>query len=260
LAVSTDYLFYMYQYHNYHYSDVRKGCKLHYLALLRKGNAKIVTETETLEIRQGEVFYIPRGINYESYWYGDPEIEFLSFGFLTIPIREQKSYRLQTLPHSEVLIDMLQKIPLQGNQVGSRALSLFYGALSEAASLMLQNPMGMVHNIADQAMRYIRKHPHAQVQEIARGCGVSQPHLYASFRSATGTSPNKYRQKILCNMAVELLITTDRTVEDISNQLCFSSPSYFRKVLYKHTKMTPKQLRSQRELNEKTELYGEITG
>ena len=44
-------------------------------------------------------------------------------------------------------------------------------------------------------------------------------------------------------MAVELLTTTDKTVEEISSLLRFSSAAYFRKVLRKHTGLTPKQIR-----------------
>ncbi len=241
MFMSNDYRFYRYQYANDHHTDMSAGCDVHYLAMLTKGTARIRTDTETLHLRCGDIFYIPRGLRYHSYWQGDPEIEFLSFGFLTMPVRDQKSYLLQTIPHNAGLADQLKQIPLQGNLVGSRALSLFYGALAEALEQMTHSQDGQLSGIADRAMGYIRKRPFASVPDIARACGVSEPYLYARFRRATGLSPNQYRQRILCERAKELLLTTDLTVQAISEQLHFSSPSYFRKVFLRHTGQTPRQ-------------------
>ena len=238
---SNDYRFYCYKYSEYHHTDMSMGSDIHYLAMLLRGLAKIRTENDTLSLRCGDVFYIPRGLKYHSFWHGDPEIEFLSFGFLTMPAPDQKNYLLQVLPPNEFLAGILRQIPLQGKAVGSHALSLFYSALTEALAHMTYSTDGPGGGVADRAMAYIRKHPFAQVPEIARACGVSQPHLYARFRSATRHTPNQYRQHILCERAMELLTTTDLTVQAISEQLHFSSPSYFRKVFFRCTGQTPRQ-------------------
>ena len=52
-----------------------------------------------------------------------------------------------------------------------------------------------------------------------------------------------YFDEVQFSKAVELLITTDMQVEEISSLLNFSSTSYFRKVLYKHTGKTPREIR-----------------
>ena len=51
------------------------------------------------------------------------------------------------------------------------------------------------------------------------------------------------KQEILCEKAVQLLTTTDLSVEEISNRLLFSSSSYFRKIFKKYTGKTPRQIR-----------------
>lgn len=241
MFASNDHRFYCYRYDTYHHTDMSKGADVHYLAMLLKGDARIRTDTETLHLHSGDIFYIPRGLRYHSFWQGEPELEFISFGFLTVPVRDQKSYLLQILPFSEELAQSLLQIPLQGSDVGSHALAMFYSALSKALPQMTYSSDGQITGIADRAMGYIRKHPFASIPEVARACGISQPHLYERFRSATGFSPNHYRQRILCERAMELLMTTDLTVQAISEQLHFSSPSYFRKVFFRHTQMTPKE-------------------
>ena len=74
-------------------------------------------------------------------------------------------------------------------------------------------------------------------------CSLSEPHLYYLFKKAGEVTPNEYRQKSLCDRAVELLITTDNSVEAISDMLGFSSSSYFRKILKKHTGKSPREIR-----------------
>ena len=67
--------------------------------------------------------------------------------------------------------------------------------------------------------------------------------MYSLFKKRVGTTPNDFRQRVLCDMGIELLLTTDKKVEEISDMLSFSSGSYFRKVLKKQTGATPREIR-----------------
>ena len=241
--LSDDYRFFRIRFNHYHHTDSSAGCDLHFLALMVKGRAEIVTAEETLHIQAGQAFYFPKGLKYHSYWYGDPEIEFLSFGFAALPASDRKRYILQTLPEEACLPGLLAKIPTKGKDVDSHTLSLFYDALSSAADHLICEPARTGHALADTAALYLRRNPHASMPETAAHCGVSQPHLYATFREVTGMTPNDYRQSILCQKAIDLLTTTDKTVDEISGLLRFSSAAYLRKVLRKHTGMTPKEIR-----------------
>lgn len=242
IFLSGDYCFFSSHFQNNHYTDVRSGCVLNYLALLRKGAVKIVCEDRTLEAKAGDVIYFPKGLRYQSYWYGEPDIQFLSFGFSTMPAADQKNYCLQTVTHPADLPELLLQIPRAGKQVDAHTLSLFYCALAQVIPhLAWDTDAGS--SLTSTAAAYIRSHPHAPIPQVAKACGISQPHLYATFRQNMGITPNHYRQSVLCQLAVELLATTDKTVEEISALLHFSSSAYMRKVLQQHTGMTPKQIR-----------------
>ena len=242
IFLSDDYRFFHYQFQKYRYTDARNGIDLHFLAMLVKGTARIVTQEETLQLKQGDVFYLPKGLKYQSYWYGEPEIEFLSFGFFTLPPADRKLYSPQIIGEA-TLPSLLQAIPTHGKQVDSFALRQFYAALTRALPYMQTQITRSGAQLAERAMTYIRRTPHAQIPEVAKHCGVSQPHLYATFREVTGSTPNDYRQSVLCQLAMELLTTTDKSVEQIATELCFSSAAYLRKVLQKHTGLTPMQIR-----------------
>lgn len=242
IFLSGDYCFFSSHFQNDHYTDVRSGCVLNYLALLQKGSVKIVCEDQTLTAKAGEVIFFPKGLRYQSYWHGEPDIQFLSFGFSTMPAADQKNYLLQTVPFPASVPDLLLQIPRTGKQVDSQSLSLFYSALAQIIPhLAWDTDTGS--SLASTVAAFMRSHPHAPISQVAKACGISQPHLYATFRQNMGITPNHYRQSVLCQMAVELLATTDKTVEEISAILHFSSAAYMRKVLQQHTGMTPKQIR-----------------
>ena len=82
---------------------------------------------------------------------------------------------------------------------------------------------------------------------IASACRVSQSTLYAAFRTQRGVTPVHARQRQLVERAVTLLHTTDLPVEQISAQLGFSSPAYFRRVLRMVLGQTPREIRRRAE-------------
>ena len=99
-----------------------------------------------------------------------------------------------------------------------------------------------------RATTYMRQEPHVRIEQVASYCGVSQTALYNAFRQQLGITPNGMRQRILCEAARELLVTTGLSVEEISSRLGFSSSSYFRKVLFQHTGKTPLAIRKENHL------------
>ena len=88
---------------HFHYTDNRAGSPMYYVALLLKGNAKIVSSKTTLEIHPGDVFFIPNQLPYQSYWSGQEEIEFLSYGFFQTQARESLRFGLQVVDCGEAL-------------------------------------------------------------------------------------------------------------------------------------------------------------
>jgi AraC-like DNA-binding protein len=87
------------------------------------------------------------------------------------------------------------------------------------------------------------EHVNCSIDEVAKHCHVCESVIYNAFRKTMGTTPNAQRLRLLCERAVELLTTTDRPIEEISAKLGFSSSAYFRKILHKHTGMTPTEIR-----------------
>lgn len=244
---SHSFLFRRIRRHKSSYTDGRDGSSMHFIGFLRKGTAKLVGNGVTIPIAAGEFFYIPEGEPYQSYWYGDKEgeVEFDSLGFHHFPEAEFQKFAMQKIPASDTLLTLLEQIP-RNRQITSEALGSFYTLLAAVLPGMARVERGNRSLVLNLAENYLWEHPQAKMSQVAQYCGVSESGLYGAFSRAGKQTPNDLRQQILAQKATELLQTTDMSVEDISARLGFSSASYFRKVLGKHTGKTPRELRKQR--------------
>ena len=228
----------------FHYTDNRKGSPRHFIGFMRSGHARIVSEKRSIEIQEGEPFYIPKGLPYQSYWYGEDLIRFDSYGFDILPAAESRSYQLQLLPKNPEILGLIDQLA-EDKRICSRCLGIFYTLLGKLLPTMETDITDRSRQLLEAAEEYFYHHPDAQVADVAKHCSISESGLYAAFSRGANTTPNELRQKILADKATELLTSTDMPIEEISSMLNFSSTSYFRKVLKKHTGKTPSQIRNQ---------------
>lgn len=226
----------------YHYTDHRVGSPYYYLAYMKKGSARIVSGQNSIQVEEGDVFFIPKNLPYESYWWGEDEIDFLSYGFLSLQTEEKLNYKLQKIACDKALLQDILNIMGDNRSVSSVALSRFYSVMARLFGIM-EKDGGRDEALVDMIKRRIKECPTDTLPIIAKSCAISEPYMYALFKRATGTTPNEYRQRVVCDRAVELLLTTDKKVEDIALMTGFSSASYMRRVLKKYTGLTPAEIR-----------------
>lgn len=233
-----------FSFNKYKYTDNRCGCLHYYLALMIKGRCRIVSKLGEIACNEGDVFFIPKNLSYESYWYGDDEIEFLSFGFSGLGTDDDLNYRLQVLPRNGYLRELVSEVSTEEHSPSCSTLSKFYGVMGEVLPILERSESGDEY-IAKRAERYMRDNTDCTVADIAAACNVCPSYLYRIFNRHLKITPNELRSQILAKKGIELLRTTDRTVEEISGMLGFSSASYFRRVIRKHTGSTPRQIRKE---------------
>lgn len=239
---SEGFLFRTITFDQYHYTDNRTGAPHHYLARMLTGHCRLVSDRETVEVGPGEVFYIPRQCAYQSYWYGEPEVRFISLGFLCLPNLERKTYTLQVLPAGQTALALLDTLAT-ANPTTARDIGLFYTLVGELLPAMSDRPQGRAEEIVQRARTCLLAHLHASPAELAQMCAVSTASLYAAFRQASDLTLQQLRDQLLLERAQDLLLASDCTIESISDQLGYSSPSYFRKKFYRQFHTTPRAMR-----------------
>ena len=223
----------------YNYVDNRKGAPYHYLAYMVQGRCKIVSQDVTIEAEDGQAFYIPMGLSYESHWYGS-KIRFHSYGFRYFPEAEGKSFRLQLLPPE--LAEAVRDIPTR-QPVDTEVLHRLFAVLEQVLPHLHIQKFCSTHRVYDEARKFLYDHPDSSISDVAHHCAISESALYSIFKKMGTKTPNDVRQEVLVQKAVHLLTTTDKSVQEISDKLSFSSVSYFRKILHKHTGKTPREIR-----------------
>ena len=239
--LSKEYYFLKVQFSKKHYTDNRKGSPFHYLARLVEGHGRLRSCGEMIELNEGDVFYIPKDIPYESFWDGD-KIVWYSYGFSDFPEASQTSFKIQKIHCEERLKEEVSSIPTPP-AIDSRTLASFFTVLSRLIPLMETDTHSGVEQIFRKSKALMENHPDQSISQIASACSVSDSTLYLIYKKICGKTPNTLRQEILVQKAIILLSSTDKSVQEISDQLGFSSTSYFRKILKKHTSCTPSQIK-----------------
>jgi AraC-like DNA-binding protein len=82
-----------------------------------------------------------------------------------------------------------------------------------------------------------------ELDEVARGAGLSRPHFYKLFRRQTGVTPNIYLNTLRMEKAVQRLGQTDLSVTEIGYELGFSCQSVFTRFFSSHVGMAPTDYR-----------------
>jgi len=96
-----------------------------------------------------------------------------------------------------------------------------------------------------QCIEYIRAHLHVPISlgELAAHVGFNDKYLSRLFLKETGMRLTDFIQRERVLEAKSLLEYSDHSLPDISNYLAFSSQSYFTKIFFKHSGITPQQYR-----------------
>lgn len=224
------------------HTDNSSGTAYHYLGYMYSGFARIVSEKGTLEVHEGDMFYIPKGCRYHSYWYGKDGAQFDSFAFAAIPQQEHTAYCLQKLTITDEARRLHQALA-SDRTVNARSVAALYQLFWVLKPTMKQHTYCKSGALARQIADYIHEHPYEPADVIAFNCGVSESTLYHVLKKELDKTPNRLRQEAKCQKAVNLLTSTDLSVEQISTRLGFSSSSYMRKLLHATIGKTPLQIR-----------------
>lgn len=228
------------------HTDNTHGIDRNFLARMICGTGRIVcVDGEELLVREGDVFFLPIGLCYHSYWTPSKrrgKVEWESYGFELYPDKDGRRLRMQKLMLTKDMEAMLDSLSSH-MRTDLSSVGTLYSFLGKAMPHMSAEQTVGKHPLLVKAERYISEHPDMRVPELARHCGMSESGLYAFFKEHAGETPVDLKNRILVKRASELLGTTDMSVEQIGERLGFSSVAYFRKIVRDLTGKTPTEIR-----------------
>lgn len=229
------------------HNDNSGGIPCHFLARMRRGRGRLrALDGQTLELSPGDVFYLPQGLCYHSYWEPDdplaPCVEWESYGFTFLPEAETNRYKMQILPHAEECAPLFDRL-CQLEDTDSEAIGLLYRLMGIYLPTMEHHGRERHELLLQKARAYLKSHPDCRMPELARHCCISESGLYALFREYAGTTPIREKNRMQVEQAIVLLMDTDYSIEQISERLHFTSAAYFRKIFKEHMGKAPTQVR-----------------
>jgi len=97
------------------------------------------------------------------------------------------------------------------------------------------------------------------INQLAKTIGINEYKLKKGFKELFGTTIYGFIYKIRMNMALQLLLDTERTIQDIALETGFSSPQHFSNAFKNQFAFTPKYIRKNPEVAQKNNgLLGDL--
>ena len=153
--------------------------------------------------------------------------------------------------HGRIVQRMVEELRArtQGRDSVLRALTW------ELMMLMQRAGRPKMGNSAKARLEYTRLAPALQMlatdyalplrsPDVARRCGLSEPHFRRLFLRTIGRSPRSYWNNLRLNMAASLLRGTTRSVLEISQDVGFETLSSFNRLFLSHFGASPRAWRN----------------
>ena len=128
-TTSVQFVFRRFSMHNYYHNNASNGMMQHHIARMLKGDAEFRGEDFDLFIKPGDVFYIPYGCRYNSYWHGE-EIVWDSFAFTYFPNPQNRTYPIQKIDAPESVVMEIETLAGM-KEHDCRAVGLLYTIMAE---------------------------------------------------------------------------------------------------------------------------------
>ncbi|WP_379129565.1 AraC family transcriptional regulator [Paenibacillus sp. sgz500958] len=228
------------------------------LHLVFGGEGYVFQEGERILMRRGRGFLYPRGA-YQQYGSDTQQpwdVRWVHFDTeIPLPMLEEadqsKGYLFSFDPDAglDILFDEMYNL---STSYESRSEPRLSALLYEILVKLLPNseplhgsvPLQLRHSIRNVA-DIIHKDCSRKwtLESMARLAGYSSCHFLRLFREVMGKTPNRYLLDSRLVKAKLLLVSTELTVAEVSQQTGFSQSSYFIKVFKQQEGMPPSQYR-----------------
>lgn len=217
------------------------------VAMILDGKGNFYTKSETVTyVVPGDIIIIPTASTYMSEWSGTPEISYITLHFIIenvfdgdIPI--QKICGLEHLKND---------FELAYNSFSSpdkkfKALGIFFSILHEIYPKITTASKKQISVPVKEAITYITFNYTKSIiiSKLAKIASLSPSRFFSVFKKETGMTPIEYKNSILVQNAKKMLLTTNLSVEEISEKLGFNSTSYFRRLFKSFEYKSPREYR-----------------
>lgn len=222
------------------YPIARMGFLLHGSGDFRFG------DNQSVCISAGDLVYIPPAIPYTSYWNPEDNAERkLEFYVIEFDLDGFNPY-IYTFEKFEnkftrTIFDEIYSLAKTEKKYATTGV--FFQILQKLTEYLTPIRNESFYKI-QPAIDYIEANLSSDfdVSDLARQCSFSQPYFYSLFKNLTGYSPIEYKNMLRTKKAL-IYLKDGYTLEQICENLNFSSCSHLRSTIKKHTGQNPSRLK-----------------
>lgn len=234
-----------------------EGYEYPQIFLSRSGEGEVIINGETVKILPDSVFYIPPFCPHEYHalsesWF----LDWISFsGNQVIPLLEKwKLNKFTHIPNCDV--DRLRRImtktyytlksdKLYGNHYASAQLYDFLIEYRKIADNRLSSFYTAQTVALADVLQFIEEHYSEQIKlsDLAKIAGVTEQHLCRLFKKNFQLRPMEYLAQVRIQYAKDLLVYSDKSIGQISDETGFQDSSYFSVVFKRYENVTPGEYR-----------------
>ena len=232
-------------FNNYHFCRGNSNQRKTRVGVIIKGSGTYIYLNKKLDVKEGDIVFIPENIYCYSEWHGNPEIEVIYVScFMHY---EQFLYEPQIVYCDKEIKDDLIEISnlLTFDYIKElEAYSLFYKLLQKLLPQMVRSNISH-DKILQTAIEFITDNwnDDFSVVELAKKCCVSESTLYHLFQKELGQTPVNFLNSIKINNAIKYLESSNYSISTISRLVGFNSENHFRKVFRSVTDTTPSKFK-----------------
>ena len=227
----------------------------HSIAIMLNGTGTLVYENLVIRLFPGDVFYIPQGSTYSSFWETDETSSNISYFSMHFSFEKPpENFYNTTYPMQKFIVDdlpfligkydRLQENLLLPAENNFSSAALFFEILATVLPKMNMAANNQMNKKIEPALQYIRTNPNkpVSVKHLSALCFLSESRFFTLFRQQVGVSPIQYRNNLLLEQAAQyILIYPSKSIEEVADFFNFSSSVYFIRQFKKHIGMTPYQ-------------------
>ena len=154
------------------------------------------------------------------------------------PVHDTLSKYMQESYDEYVSKDVCYKLPIRANiYLMMTALLRYYcGSKNDLDRMIYHNVMRLRPIITYIANHYKEK---IYIETLSDMITVSPDYFTKMFKDSIGKTPIDYINGLRINRAMQMLATTDTSVNDISDSLGFSNSNYFHKIFKQYMNTSP---------------------
>jgi len=214
------------------------------------GEAEYIFTDRTMQVKAGEMIFVPQGCSYSFASYPANESHYVSINFIAdIENPRPEVYIMENFASLDFILNHFTKVWKMGNSSDKyKCISIFYELLAYLSNFEhAEYSDKHKKNVIKPALEYMREHifdSSLSVETLSDICGISDTYFRKIFVSNFGITPQKYIVNKRISHAKAIIDSGDfDTISEIALSVGYTDPLYFSRAFKNKYGVSPSEIK-----------------